>query len=332
MKAGKTAIFTILTLVPFLYTAAAGHPEKADPAADPSRTFAAISAINPGTVFTDPTKNTISGPATFATVTPAFLLSDDPAASAGKHQAAAKKTKAALPSPKAKKMKKEECEAAVAAAKAKDPAGKEPVIDGCDESKDEEPKLSEEARKELDEFYRAQDEAPGEAATDEDYNAKEPADTGAWGQDLETGSIGGGDGKVTLYNKWTGEKLEDFRYKGQDNKYAAGAEEKLKNFMRDRRNGQRAGIPLKLIEILDIVQDRLGGKKITVVSAYRSPSTNKSVGGVKRSLHMKGWAADISMEGVNPQVLSKKAKDLKAGGVGTYPNFVHVDIGSVRYW
>ena len=52
------------------------------------------------------------------------------------------------------------------------------------------------------------------------------------------------------------------------------------------------------------------------------------------SLHMVGKAVDIRMEGASVRSLGRAAKSLRLGGVGQYPSsdFVHVDIGSIRYW
>ncbi|MGA8180817.1 MAG: DUF882 domain-containing protein, partial [Desulfobacterales bacterium] len=54
----------------------------------------------------------------------------------------------------------------------------------------------------------------------------------------------------------------------------------------------------------------------------------------KNSLHMEGEAVDIRIPGCDTRRLRNICMSLKAGGVGYYPksDFVHVDIGSVRYW
>jgi len=54
----------------------------------------------------------------------------------------------------------------------------------------------------------------------------------------------------------------------------------------------------------------------------------------RKSLHMKGYAADIRISGMPLAQLRQIAVDLNRGGVGFYPtsDFVHVDIGRVRRW
>ncbi len=81
------------------------------------------------------------------------------------------------------------------------------------------------------------------------------------------------------------------------------------------------------------------GAPYQVISGYRSRATNAMLAaasdGVSRnSLHTQGMAIDIRVPGVRLGALRDLAKGLKAGGVGFYPrpDFVHVDVGRVRYW
>ena len=76
-----------------------------------------------------------------------------------------------------------------------------------------------------------------------------------------------------------------------------------------------------------------------MISGYRSPATNamlskKSSGVAKHSYHMLGQAIDVRLPGFDTSKLRKAAKSLKAGGVGYYAksDFVHLDVGQVRYW
>ncbi len=148
----------------------------------------------------------------------------------------------------------------------------------------------------------------------------------------------GGDGIVKLYHQWTRESLE-IRYRDERGNYIPEAMQKIKHLFRDRLTGREMSIPAKLVELLDIIQERHGGRTITIICGYRSPELNAALaansGAVARnSLHMKGWAADIKIDGVRTSALRDTAKSLKAGGVGYYPSdgFVHVDVGAVRYW
>ena len=77
----------------------------------------------------------------------------------------------------------------------------------------------------------------------------------------------------------------------------------------------------------------------SIISGYRSPETNShlssmSKGVVKNSMHLLGKAIDIRLPGHELKTLQQAAVDLRRGGVGYYPSsdFVHVDVGRVRYW
>jgi uncharacterized protein YcbK (DUF882 family) len=54
----------------------------------------------------------------------------------------------------------------------------------------------------------------------------------------------------------------------------------------------------------------------------------------KHSLHMEGKAIDVRLPGQALAKLHKVVMAQRAGGVGYYPDdqFVHMDVGRVRYW
>jgi uncharacterized protein YcbK (DUF882 family) len=72
-------------------------------------------------------------------------------------------------------------------------------------------------------------------------------------------------------------------------------------------------------------------KPIKVTSAYRSPSHNKAIGGVKNSQHILGKACDIIVQGMTPIEVTAVIESLilsgkmLEGGIGTYSNFTHYD-------
>lgn len=148
----------------------------------------------------------------------------------------------------------------------------------------------------------------------------------------------GGDGVVKFFHEWTKESLE-IRYRDANGRYIPEALAKIKRLFRCRLTGREMDVPAKLVELLDIIQERAGGRTITIICGYRSPELNGALAGnsdavAKKSLHMKGWAADIRIDGVRTSALRDIARSAKAGGVGYYPSdgFVHVDVGPVRYW
>ncbi|MEM9148030.1 MAG: DUF882 domain-containing protein [Pseudomonadota bacterium] len=76
-----------------------------------------------------------------------------------------------------------------------------------------------------------------------------------------------------------------------------------------------------------------------VVSGYRTPQTNamlrrRSRAVARKSYHVLAMAADLTMKSRTARQISRAAKSLQAGGVGTYSRaeFVHVDSGPLRDW
>jgi uncharacterized protein YcbK (DUF882 family) len=66
----------------------------------------------------------------------------------------------------------------------------------------------------------------------------------------------------------------------------------------------------------------LVGKPIIILSGYRCQRRNREVGGTPNSQHLYGRAADIRVEGMR----GLEALRCGFGGIGLYPNFVHVDV------
>ncbi|MCK0199251.1 YcbK family protein [Ornithobacterium rhinotracheale] len=94
----------------------------------------------------------------------------------------------------------------------------------------------------------------------------------------------------------------------------------------------------ELAQNLQVLRNYLG-KPIMVNSGYRSVAHNRKIGGKVNSQHLQGKAADIRVEGVNPaelaQVIEKliASGQMKQGGLGIYPTFVHYDIrGTKARW
>jgi uncharacterized protein YcbK (DUF882 family) len=92
---------------------------------------------------------------------------------------------------------------------------------------------------------------------------------------------------------------------------------------------------------LQVLRDACG-KSITIMSGYRSPERNATVGGATKSQHMEGNACDIKVKDMDPKdvatLIEKLIKEgkMKQGGLGIYPRstiaegWVHYDCRGIR--
>ena len=143
---------------------------------------------------------------------------------------------------------------------------------------------------------------------------------------------------LSFYNAHTQEILSVDYYK--HGAYLKKSLKRINYILRDHRSGQVHPIDIKLLDLLFVLsKDLKVSEPFQIISGYRSPDTNsmlrsRSKGVARKSLHMYGKAIDISLRDIPLRKLRHSAMDLKAGGVGYYPDsaFVHVDIGPVRYW
>lgn len=115
----------------------------------------------------------------------------------------------------------------------------------------------------------------------------------------------------------------------------------LNYFLRDWRQNEIKeidGAVLKtLIDVCTNYAPKFGALEVRITSGYRSKKTNNmlrrsSSKVARRSLHMQGRAIDFSLPNVSIRDLSKTAKTICPGGVGTYNTFVHIDSGPKRAW
>ena len=150
---------------------------------------------------------------------------------------------------------------------------------------------------------------------------------------------GGGDiRRLKMYSGRTGESIDTIYWiEGQ---YIGDAMAEVYRFFRDWRNGQTHEIDSRTIDIIAATQNLLDSNQpYTLISGYRSPQTNamlraNSSGVARNSLHLRGQAADLRMQGRSVSQMARAAAACRAGGVGRYSgsNFVHMDCGPVRSW
>lgn len=61
-------------------------------------------------------------------------------------------------------------------------------------------------------------------------------------------------------------------------------------------------------------------------SSYRCEKENRKVGGVPRSYHLFGMAADVTVRNMSISELLYYTEKFKFGGIGVYTTFLHLDI------
>jgi len=144
----------------------------------------------------------------------------------------------------------------------------------------------------------------------------------------------GGNGRLALNRPDTGERLVSV-YRKADGTYDQAELARIQRLMRCRQTGKETAISIKLLEILDLIEDKFANGGLTLLSGYRSPKFNRKLPGAARwSTHMLGWAADIRVPGRSAAEVADFAAGMKEGGVGYYPDaaFVHLDSSRPRRW
>ena len=143
---------------------------------------------------------------------------------------------------------------------------------------------------------------------------------------------------LSLYSPNTRDSFKGVYY--ADGKYLKDALDEITHVMRDHRTGEMHWIDPDLLDVLFAISQKARNKSpLNIISGYRCPATNawlrkRSKNVARKSLHLRGQAADIRVPGVRTSALKKVAVSIKGGGVGYYPRsrFVHVDTGPIRYW
>jgi uncharacterized protein YcbK (DUF882 family) len=144
--------------------------------------------------------------------------------------------------------------------------------------------------------------------------------------------------KLKFCNLHTGESLSTtYCEKGC---YIDGALKEINYILRDFRANEIKPIDPRLLDLLYSINRGLyTAEPFDIISGYRSPATNamlaaRSEGVARHSMHIQGKAADIRVPGRSLGQVWRAAIGLWSGGVGFYPrsDFVHVDVGRVRFW
>lgn len=146
-----------------------------------------------------------------------------------------------------------------------------------------------------------------------------------------------GDGIIRLYNYHLNEFAE-IRFR-KDGKIVQAGIDQIDHLLRSRDNEEMIPINIRLLDLIDSVQDHFKVDTIEIISGYRRKELNSellktghSVSPI--SLHTQGKAIDIHIDEIREETLRDYALTLKLGGVGYYGplDFVHLDVGPVRQW
>ena len=147
--------------------------------------------------------------------------------------------------------------------------------------------------------------------------------------------------RLRFYHTHTGERLDVVYRRGDQ--YIPRALDELDHYLRDHRTGDVHHFDPRLFDLLYDLTASLGDSagEIDVVCGYRTPRSNEFLrtrnphtGVARHSLHMQAEAIDIRLPGIPTAELRDAALRLHRGGVGYYrsSDFVHVDVGRVRWW
>jgi uncharacterized protein YcbK (DUF882 family) len=143
---------------------------------------------------------------------------------------------------------------------------------------------------------------------------------------------------LKFYNLHTGEQLDVVYY--EKGRYIPQALAEIDYILRDYRQNAVKPISPALLDLVVAIRRKLHtDAEVAIISGYRTPQTNamlaaRSDGVAHHSLHMDGLALDWRVPGRTLEQLHRVALSMRGGGVGYYPasDFVHTDVGRVRYW
>jgi uncharacterized protein YcbK (DUF882 family) len=143
---------------------------------------------------------------------------------------------------------------------------------------------------------------------------------------------------LSFYNTHTHEWLRTVYW--ADGKYKPDALKRINFILRDHRSGSIRPIHPQLLDALHDIRARVhSDNPFHIISGYRTLETNRylrrrSCAVASNSFHLKGEAIDFRLPDCGLHRVRHAAMNLKAGGVGFYPgsDFIHVDIGPIRFW
>ena len=112
----------------------------------------------------------------------------------------------------------------------------------------------------------------------------------------------------------------------------------INRIYRDLQAGIERAISLKLLNLNYVIQCAVAQlwspRPMVLLSGFRTPQTNRLVGGVEPSIHFSGQADDYIYPDLSFEDNLKLARLFQIGGLGVYPDrgSLHKDLGRSRTW
>lgn len=127
------------------------------------------------------------------------------------------------------------------------------------------------------------------------------------------------------------------RYRDEAGTYPEKERKRIFGLFRVPANSDEE-ISLRLIALLDRLQDHFGAAAVRIVSGFRSPEYNEGLRkkgrlAARTSLHIEGMAADIEIPGAEARAVWDYVRSLDCCGAGYYHGAgIHIDTGPNRFW
>lgn len=146
-----------------------------------------------------------------------------------------------------------------------------------------------------------------------------------------------GDGKIKIGRGYNG-GLKTITFRKENGAYQINGLKEINNLYGTDFEKSEARMSLRLIELLDYLEDTMKGNGIHIVSGYRSPTYNQGLRNkgklaASSSLHIDAEATDIVMEGVPSKAIYDYLFKKDCCGIGYYHGkTIHIDTGPPRWW
>jgi len=142
--------------------------------------------------------------------------------------------------------------------------------------------------------------------------------------------------RLSLTNSNTGESF-DGPYRDADGPIPDAIAD-LAVLLRDHHVNKVGPVDVETLDFLADVMAATGQTHATILSAFRTPETNRKLaaskfGAAEKSQHLLGRALDVTFDTRLPDARAAALK-MDRGGVGWYPrsHFIHLDTGPPREW